>query len=352
MFRGIVQRRTHSTATKALADLAIGLFAAILAVAARMLVVPVTGPSAPFALNFVAVVVATLFAGWRAGVVAVVGGQALTWFVVVEPRMVFRFPEPQEAAALALATAAQLFLVAVIARYQSEVDRARAEANHEHELRGLLLFELKHRMKNTLALVQSLAQQTFRNQGIDDVAQAYYRRLNALGRTHDLMTECEWIGADIRRIIEQSAHPVVSDRKRLVIEGPSLVLEPRACLNLALVFHELATNSVKYGALSNTTGRVTVKWSNDPATGFILEWQETGGPKVKPPSRRGFGSRLIERVTASELGAEVHMTYEETGFSCVFKAPYIPMRNPAGAADPLPSLPEITLQDAAQPSAA
>lgn len=352
MFRGIVQKRTHSTAAKALADLTIGLAASTLAVVARMLAIPITGPTAPFALNFVAVVVATLFAGWRAGVVAVIGGQALTWFVIVEPRMILRPPEPQEAAALSLATVAQLFLVAVIARYQTEVDRARAEANHEHELRGLLLFELKHRMKNTLALVQSLAQQIFRNQGIDDVAQAYYRRLSALGRTHDLMTECEWIGADIRRIIELSAYPVVPDRERLVIEGPSLVLEPRTCLNLALVFHELATNAVKYGALSNSTGRVTVKWSNDPAAGFILEWKESGGPEVKPPTRRGFGSRLIERVSASELGAHVQMTYEETGFCCVFKAPYIPMRSSAVATEPAPSLPKIALQDVAQPSAA
>jgi len=335
-----------------MADLAVGLFASILAVVARMVAIPITGPTAPFALNFVAVVVATLFAGWRAGVVAVIGGQALTWFVIVEPRMILRLPEPQEAAALALATIAQLFLVAVIARYQTEVDRARAEANHEHELRGLLLFELKHRMKNTLALVQSLAQQTFRNQGIDDVAQAYYRRLNALGRTHDLMTECEWIGADIRRIIEQSANPVVPDRERLTIEGPSLILEPRACLNLALVFHELATNSVKYGALSNSIGRVTVEWSNDPATGFILEWKEAGGPPVTPPARRGFGSRLIERVSASELGAVVEMTYEEPGFSCVFKAPCIPIGTPAVATEPAPTSPRIAVQGVAQPSAA
>jgi two-component sensor histidine kinase len=350
VFREIVHRRTHSTATRALADVAIGLAAAIIAVAGRVLLVSATGPSALFALNFVAAVIATLLGGWRAGVVAVIGAQVLTWFVVIEPGLV-RSPGPQEAATLALATAAQLFLVAVIARYQYDVDRARAEAHHEHELRGLLLFELKHRMKNTLTLVQSLAQQTFRNQSIDDVAEAYYRRLNALGRTHDLLTQCEWTGADIKQIIEQSTYAVVSNRDRLVIDGPSLVLDPKTCLSLTLVFHELATNSVKYGAWSNNCGLVTLAWSNDPSNGFLLQWHETGGPPVIPPSKHGFGTSLIERATASELSADVKMSYQETGFSCVVKAPYIASSESLGSVEPLPTLPKVIPQGATQPAA-
>ena len=322
MFRALVQRRVHGSAGKALVELAIGLGAAVVGVAARGLLVPLTGTSAPFALNFIAAVVATLFAGWRAGTVAAVAGQLLTWFIIVEPIMSFRLTDPRQGAALALATTAQLFLVGIIGRYQYEVDSARAQAHHEHELRGLLLFELKHRMKNTLALVQGLAQQTFRNQGIDEVTQAYHRRLNALGHTHDLLIQCEWTGAEISQVIEKAVYALVPNRERVTIKGPSLMLEPKSCLNLALVFHELTTNSVKYGAMSNVSGMVTVVWSNDPVSGFVLEWQETGGPPVHVPKRRGFGTRLIERAMASELNANVELKFEETGFSCVVTAPY------------------------------
>ena len=337
MFRRLVQRRARGLAGKALAELAVGLCAGLLGVAARALVVPLTGPIAPFALNFVAAAVATLFAGWRAGVVAVLGGQLLTWLFIVEPNLSFRVNDSREAAAFALATFAQLCLVGILGRYQHEVDVARAEANREHELRGLLLFELKHRLKNTLALAQSLAQQTFHGQGVDEVTQAYHRRLDALGQTHDLLTEFEWTGADIRQVIEQAVHALVSDRERAQLDGPSVILEPKACLSLALVFHELATNSVKYGAFSNGSGRLEVSWSNDPSSGFVLGWIETGGPPARKPTRRGFGTKLIQRAMASELDAKVKLNFEETGFSCVVTAPYIPPPSSEAAREAAPS---------------
>jgi two-component sensor histidine kinase len=294
-----------------------------LGVAARAGLVPLTGPIAPFALNFVAAAVATLFAGWRAGVVAVLGGQLLTWFLIVEPELSLGVIHSREAAGFVLATVAQLCLVGILGRYQHDVDVARAEANREHELRGLLLFELKHRLKNTLALAQSLAQQTFNGHGVDEVTQAYHRRLDALGQTHDLLTQFEWTGADIRQVIEQAVHALVSDRERAELQGPSVILEPKACLSLALVFHELATNSVKYGAFSNGSGRLGVSWSNDPSSGFVLEWVETDGPPARKPTRRGFGTKLIQRAMASELDAKVQLNFRETGFSCVVTAPYI-----------------------------
>jgi two-component sensor histidine kinase len=333
MFRGLVQKRTQGRAGKVLAELAVGLFAALLGVAARAVLVPLTGPIAPFVLNFVAAAVATLFAGWRAGTVAVLGGQLLTWLFIIDPNMSFHVTDSREAAAFALATVAQLCLVGIIGRYQHEVDVARAEANREHELRGLLLFELKHRLKNTLALAQSLAQQTFRGQGVDESIQAYHRRLDALAQTHDLLTQCEWTGADIRQVIEQAVEALVSDRQRANLEGPSVILEPKACLSLALVFHELATNSVKYGAFSNGSGRLAVSWANEPLSGFLLEWIETGGPPARKPSRRGFGTKLIERAMASELDAKVRLNFRETGFSCVVTAPYISAPNSDAALD-------------------
>lgn len=352
MFRALVRKRVHGKAGEALAELAIGASAAIAAVALRGLLVPITGPIAPFAMNFIAAVLATLFAGWRAGTVAVVVGQVLAWYFLIEPRMSFRLPDPRDAGALALVTVAQLCLVAVIGRYQYEIDRAHAEAHHEHELRGLLLFELKHRVKNILALVQSLAQQTFSNQGIDDVAQAYYRRLNALGQTHDLLTQGEWTGADIKAVIEQAVHPLVPSRTRFTIQGPVLVLEPKTCLSLALVFHELTTNSIKYGALSNSSGRVSVVWSNDSVSGFALDWQETGGPTAKAPQRRGFGTKLIERALASELNAKVQLSFEGAGLSCVVKAPYILPPSPGGAVEPQAPLVNTTPDILTNPSPA
>jgi PAS domain S-box-containing protein len=200
-------------------------------------------------------------------------------------------------------------------------ERRRAE---EHQ--RLLVNELNHRVKNTLATVQAIAAQSVRNAATpEDVRQALEPRLLTLARAHDILTRETWEGADLWDIVgsavdlHQSSGPT-----RFKTQGPPVRLEPRIALALTLALHELATNAVKYGALSNETGWVEIVWKVEEPNGgphLSLEWRETGGPTVVPPRRRGFGSRLIERSLAGELGAEVRLTYKPAGASCTIDVP-------------------------------
>jgi PAS domain S-box-containing protein len=200
-------------------------------------------------------------------------------------------------------------------------DRRIAE---EHQ--QLLINELNHRVKNTLATVQSVASQTLRNAGSTDQAkEALEARLFALSRAHDVLTRENWESADLYDIVEQAVAPYSSrGEDRLHLEGARVRVPPRMALALAMALQELATNAVKYGALSNETGRIRIAWSVQPAeTGprLHLRWEETGGPAVRPPSRRGFGSRLIERSLSQDLDGTAEIAFPVTGVVCIVDAP-------------------------------
>jgi PAS domain S-box-containing protein len=192
-------------------------------------------------------------------------------------------------------------------------DRKQAETRQK-----LLLDELNHRVKNTLATVQSLASQTLRGADSPEAfRQTFEARVVALSKAHDLLTTRSWRGAALDEIVSQQLAPYSSvEPARLVLAGEPVALTPRAALTLSMVFHELATNAAKYGALSTPSGRIDVRWSVDRASdssGVInLTWRESGGPPVAPPTRRGFGSRLIERST-SELEGEMQYEFEPAG---------------------------------------
>jgi PAS domain S-box-containing protein len=195
-------------------------------------------------------------------------------------------------------------------------DRKQAEIQQK-----LLLDELNHRVKNTLATVQSLASQTLRSAASpEDFRRTFEARLVALSRTHDLLTTRSWQGADLGDVVRQQLGPYASHLGRVVIEGDAVALTPRAALTLSMVVHELATNAAKYGALSAPEGRLHVRWTVERGgaeTGQAvdrvkLSWQESGGPPVAMPERRGFGSRLIERST-SELDGEGQLVFDPPG---------------------------------------
>jgi PAS domain S-box-containing protein len=162
----------------------------------------------------------------------------------------------------------------------------------------LLMQELAHRVKNSLAMVQAIASQTLRNASSLEVArETFGARLAALSRAHDLLVGGDWANASLSAIIE-SVIGIQGEPERFSTAGPDIALSSKAALGLTLILHELATNSVKYGALSNMTGVIRLVWRIDHIEGepqFRLRWQECGGPRVEPPTRRGFGSRLIER---------------------------------------------------------
>jgi two-component sensor histidine kinase/PAS domain-containing protein len=198
-------------------------------------------------------------------------------------------------------------------------DRKRAEAQQR-----VLLDELNHRVKNTLAVVQSLAQQSFRGDLADPTAKrAFEARLKAVAAANGLLVRQDWKAASIRALVADVAGPGCgADQGRFDIGGPDVELPPQTAVPIALALHELCTNAVKYGALSNGNGRVAVHWTFEPADAPLLRitWTETGGPPVAAPTARGFGSKLIERALAAELGAPVAMDFRPEGLICVIVA--------------------------------
>lgn len=185
----------------------------------------------------------------------------------------------------------------------------------------LLLDELNHRVKNTLATVQAIAQQTLRGATTPQTfAAAFEARLLALSQTHNALTDSQWAGAGLKQILIQELGPYGAERIRM--DGPDVHLPARVALSLGMVFHELATNAAKYGALS-TSGRLLLDWSLPGGGGDLLRfaWRETGGPAARAPDRRGFGSRLIERSITGELRGTIEADYGEDGLVVRFDVP-------------------------------
>ncbi len=212
---------------------------------------------------------------------------------------------------------------AVEARRRHEAE----QAQHRDQLR-LLINELNHRVKNTLATVQSMAIQTIRR--ADDPRggyEAFEARLVGLAEVHDVLTRAQWHGAQLSEVAERALQPFVDRRpEKVLLEGPTVWLEPAATLTMALLFHELATNAVKYGALSADGGRVELTWTFDEAERrLVLDWRESGGPPVVPPQRTGFGTRLIHRALAGELRGSAVVTYDAGGLHCAMQAMLPPL---------------------------
>ncbi|MDB5447609.1 MAG: histidine kinase, partial [Phenylobacterium sp.] len=196
--------------------------------------------------------------------------------------------------------------------------RDRTEQRRAAENQQILINELNHRVKNTLATVQSIATQTLRTAATPEEArEALEDRLIALSRAHDVLTRENWECAELSEIVGEALAAYYDRREdRIHIRGPEVRLPPRVALALSMALHELATNAVKYGALSNTGGEVSIDWTFDEtaeARRLSLRWTEQGGPPVEPPRRQGFGSRLIQRTLASELGGEVTMEFAPAG---------------------------------------
>ncbi|MDZ4371239.1 MAG: HWE histidine kinase domain-containing protein [Phenylobacterium sp.] len=199
---------------------------------------------------------------------------------------------------------------------------ARAEQQRYQGRLRLMINELNHRVKNTLATVQSMAAQTLRAERDPTAAYAKFEsRLMGLSEVHAVLTRETWHGADLREVADRALAPFHQSPGAIAITGPDVRLTPGAALTMALVFHELATNAAKYGALSCEGGRVEVGWQVQPsatagADRLRLRWRERGGPPVSPPTRRGFGSRLIERALSGDLEGHAFMTFEPDGLEC------------------------------------
>jgi two-component sensor histidine kinase/CheY-like chemotaxis protein len=193
------------------------------------------------------------------------------------------------------------------------------EREKSDERQKLLIRELHHRVKNTLANVQAMLGATARSHtDIESFTRAFSSRIVSLSRTHEKLTEDYWQTASLRRILTQELDIYDTKAGRFTIEGPDTHLVSDIAVPLGMAFHELATNAVKYGALSVEEGRIHVRWSIEETEGnrhLNLSWQETGGPAATNPTRKGFGSVLLERVLTVQCNAEIQTDYAETGFS-------------------------------------
>ena len=202
----------------------------------------------------------------------------------------------------------------------------------EDSARNTLVAELDHRVKNVLASVQSLAAQSARRTtSLDAFLKTFAGRLEAMASAHTLLTATRWRGADIGNIAAAELGGLAPGQARW--SGPEIVLNPRATNALTLALHELATNAVKFGALSADGGRVEVSWTRKPEGGFELVWTERGGPPVNQPERRGFGATLLERVTGRELGGAAKVEFRAGGVRATITADATAL----AAASPRPS---------------
>jgi PAS domain S-box-containing protein len=196
---------------------------------------------------------------------------------------------------------------------QDITDRVQADRRQK-----LLLNELNHRVKNTLATVQSLAAQTARTcESVQEFRTRFEPRLIALSKAHDRLTRNRWEGANLREIVAEELAPHQASGRRLDVTGPDLILTPRASLSLSMALHELATNAAKHGALSAEEGRLEIGWETQRTdspfpTSVEIVWAESGGPPVSEPGSAGFGSRLL-RVTAAELEGQMSMEFKPSG---------------------------------------
>jgi PAS domain S-box-containing protein len=208
-----------------------------------------------------------------------------------------------------------------VARRLAGVSLDITESKRADERQKLLVNELNHRVKNSLATVQSIAAQTLRSSTSPEFfREAFETRLIALSQTHDLLTRESWAGASLREVFDVELHALAEEDRVSFGYDADVRLNPKAAVALGMGIHELATNAAKYGALSVDAGRIEVAWTQQDDL-LRLAWTERGGPPVTPPDRRGFGARLLERGLAAELSGGVELTYDAEGLVCQMALP-------------------------------
>ncbi len=199
----------------------------------------------------------------------------------------------------------------------------------------MLIDELNHRVKNTLSAVQSIVRQALQTASEPKaIRESIESRLFALSRSHDLLTRENWESAGLFDVVNDALEPFMTAEgraERFVITGKNIRFPPKEALALGIAFNELGTNAVKYGAFANGTGSILISWTIEPTpegNRLLLHWEEKDGPPVTPPSRKGFGSRVLERGLAHELAGTVQLDYRSGGVVCTMNIPA-----PGGARD-------------------
>src|SRR3981081_3043321 len=205
------------------------------------------------------------------------------------------------------------------------------EREASDKLQKLILEELHHRIKNTLATVSAIASQSLRNvPGAEHAQHAIEGRLLALGRAHDLLLQARWTSADLGRIVRGATEAFDNpDAPKFAIAGPAARMTSGAVIAIAMTLNELCTNTTKFGALSVPAGRIDIAWTVDPKTKRLhLKWIEKNGPAVRAPDKRSFGTRLVETL-GKQLKGDVQLKYEPSGFVYAFDVPLVSLASTA-----------------------
>jgi len=299
----IVRRglQPRSPAAFAFASLCVGV-----ATALRLAVELVTTDVASFAFYYPAVLIAALVGGSAAGAFAMLASGLIAWWAFLPPRFEWGSLTSEIAVDLCLFIAAAALIIWVASRYRSMVRRL----DEEERYRQVVVDELGHRVKNKLATIYAILRHELR--GHDDIWQSVSGRLRALSAADDFLARSDGKGVELRQILEMELEPY--DSSRIFLQGEPVTFFGKLPTVMALVFHELATNAAKYGALSAQGGRLEISWR---ASGdrVALDWVESGGPPVSEPSRRSFGSNLIERSLDS-FGASAKLDFAPKGVIC------------------------------------
>jgi len=230
------------------------------------------------------------------------------------------YSRPWLAEEVAAAESLRITLLEVVLRLSDAAHVEREQAGHQQDM---LIAELNHRVRNILNLIRGLVAQSKEGAAtIDEFAEIVGSRIHALARAHDQVTRKDWAPSSLYELIRtETAAYASTSADRVAIEGPDALIAPAAFTTLALVVHELMTNSCKYGALADSLGAVAVTVSRSDDGGLEIDWREHSGPKVVPPTRRGFGSTIIERTIPHELGGSASVSYPESGLHALFLIP-------------------------------
>ena len=232
-------------------------------------------------------------------------------------------------------------LIEVVLRLSDDAQEERKRASERQEL---LIAELNHRVRNILALIRGLVRQSNRSSGnVRDYVAMLEGRIEALARAHDQITQDNWSSAPLSRLIEtESSAYLAGKAARVMVNGPAVLLKPVAFSTLALVFHELVTNSAKYGALSDS-GAVRVDWRLDEFGDLKIDWREVGGPAVQAPTRQGFGTTIIQRSIPYDLGGKAAVRYAMTGLEADFCVPARHIELEDGVETSTAAVPEVAV---------
>ena len=223
-----------------------------------------------------------------------------------------------------LIIASLLLFIVRLAIQQALFDRHQLLVREEQDsIRATLTRELNHRVKNTLANVLSILSLSRRSaHDLDSFVVSFDGRVRALSATHNLLMQTSWGPTSIVEVIQTEMAPYFEDdRRKIVLDGPDVVIAPNDALSLGLLIHELVTNAAKFGALSTAAGSLSLTWSITPAQQILFDWREEGGPPLPADRKRGFGSDLIEKVISRELRSDIKLEFPPSGVRCTFLVP-------------------------------